>query len=199
MLSPNLLDPRSVPETVLGVLLSSREIGLAVVSGDRLLEFGVTNLRKLRSREAREQRARRAIERLIDDYGVSRVARVIPDRSLDPTGLVASELAWLEAEATRRSLPLRAYQAADVRRAIVAPDARATNRSVAEAIGRRFEALSRYTPSAHPAAGSALVPELATRRSCVPTNRERYWARVFLAAGAAAYDLDAHREGGGAC
>lgn len=194
---PNLLHPQSVPGTALGVLLSSREVGLAVIAGNRLLEFGVTNLRKLRSREAREQRVRRAIERLIDDYAVARIARAIPDRPLDPTGLVAAEAAWLEDACARRGLPLHAYPAADIRRALVPAHHRATNRTVADAIADRFDALRQYTPSGRPAPGAELVPELATRRSAVPTNRERYWTRVFLAAGAAAYDLDHVGQEGG--
>lgn len=197
MQAPNLLNPRSVPETVLGVLLSAREIGLAIVRENRLLEFGVTNLRKLQSRETKEQRARRAIEQLLDEYTVTRIARAVPDRDLDPSGVVTAEFAWLEAEALRRNLQLHAYQASDIRRALVGSGRRATNRTVSEAIALRYQALSKYAPSAQPAAGSNLVPELAARRSTMPNNRERYWTRVFLAAGAAAYDLDLCGQGGG--
>ncbi len=173
-------------ETALGIAIGGREVGLAVVTREHLLAFEVKDLHKLASREGKESRFRNAILAVLDRFQVSRVALVAPPPMDAHRALVRAEEAWLAAEAAGRSLPLATHAAADVRARCV-PPGRASNRALGEALAGEYPELWRSAASAEAVPGRDRV---ATLRRRIRTPRERYWARAFLALGAARRDLD---------
>ena len=180
--APNLLAPSPTVPYVLAIAPGRREAALAVARPDHLVRWRTVNLRKVRSREARESRFRNAVETVLDDFVIARLVIVRVPKQEDVDGLLGAEDTWLAEEAQRRSVPAVSLDAENIRARSVSPGKHGpTNRLLAEAMLDRFPELRRADPArTHPGAehlGGA--PE-----SVVRTRRERYYVRLILAVAA---------------
>lgn len=175
------VDPRRFRACALGIALGAREVGVAVVTGERLLTASVLNVRKIRSPDMRQRRFEQAVSLLLDAYAVTRLAFVA-----DQEG-GADQAAWLEREARRREVPATRLLPARVRAALCGPGARPSNGALARQIVGRFPLLWNRSPDSEAVPGASLAEGLRRRTR---SHRARYHARMFLAAGAAMLDLD---------
>jgi hypothetical protein len=184
--SPQLRPAVGSP-VALGVCPGGRAVGLAIASREHLVRVYVLNLAKIPSDEGREQRFRTVLLRLLDAYGIARVAVVLRTARSDPR--VHQELAVLRALAFEHDLPLGTTTGGEVRRAFGPTETgRHANRAVASALVTRYPALRRAIRSDREDLARSLT--LGLRRTSFPSPFERYWSRMFLALGAAVLDLE---------
>lgn len=172
---------------MLGVAPGTREVGLAVAMPGHLLDIQVKDFHRVVSREQKAARFQRAVERWIERDGVTGIALVAPAASAR-SAAVLDQLALLRAEAAARRIPL-VEVGRHALRADLAPGRFPSNRRLAEALAHEFPELRRVAPSSEPVPGADRVPELALRGHRTRTNRQRYWARAFLALAAARQEL----------
>lgn len=105
---------------------------------------------------------------------ITHVALLAPHPSVAAHPLVVALVTWLEATCRERRLPLQVVPPSDALGAVPGLGARAqAPRQVAAALAQRFPQLARLC---QPAQGI---------RRFLPTPRERYWHRMFLALAAA--------------
>ena len=173
--------PGSVLSTCLGVTLSAREVGYALMAGDNLYAHGVLSLRKIPSHEGRERRFRQAIGKLLDHGEPSHVVLVrfrVPGPEAE--ALLAIEHDALTREATARGATLVELSADQVRERLLPQGQRRSTRALADFLTKRFPCLWRGTLAATPLPYDARWAP-ATR---LRTSREAYWRGMYLAAGA---------------
>lgn len=166
-------------DTCLGIHLGHREVGLAVVTRERLIDAHVLTIRKIPSMDGRERRLRQVIVTLIAETGVTTIAIVEPPRRRGDNG---SLVAVVHDEAKRRALPVEEVAAECLRTTYTATGARPSNRAVGLCLVGRFPELRRCVDPAAP-----VVPGARVRTR---SDRERYFGRMFLALAAALVALD---------
>lgn len=177
--------PGPVPAPAcLGVYLSNREVGLAVIRGHQVVHDGVLNLRKLASDVARERRFRQFVKVLVDEHDVRAIAVVEPDRE-EPSVVVRNQRTWLASLARLHWMPLKLFGSTDVCTHL-RPE-RPSLRGMTESLVRRFPELA---SKAHQGRRSSAPPngprEIASRVAArIRTERERYWSHMFVALGGA--------------
>lgn len=187
-LTTNLLPFRA--PVVLGLALGARRIGLCVLDREDLLSVRVLNVGQLHSREGKEARFRQVATELFDDLHVTDTALVGIERHDAEPAFLTTLRAWFEDEARHRLVAISHLSAEEVRRDVVKGRVRPNNRNLAETLCQTFPELHAQAPSAVTGPGGAHLPELAATPSSLPTNRERYWQRMFLALGAAVLTRD---------
>lgn len=191
-----LPEVRTVPvlyDRCLGIKLSGGEVGLALATVTRVIHHAVLNLRKKRSREGKEARFRQVIELLLARHVPGRIVIVASFGVSGQSELLTAFAVWLSDFAQVRRLRLSTVTPDAVRRAVVG-GTRPSTRELARMLCERFEAVRHRSPDREPVPGADRVPELVSRGRRLRTSRERYWASMFLALGAAVCDLE--REDG---
>lgn len=187
--APKASAPATKP--CLGILLHHQEVGYALADREHLHRYGVLNIRKLHSPEAKEARFRQSLCHLLDRFPCERIALVLPAESVAGEPLIKSLSAWLEQEARERQLPVRSWDRQVLRGVVVgASRAEATNRILARTLSRRFPQLLRLLPIVRIPIPGHLAPPPTVSKSPMPSAKERYWSSMFLALGAAVATLD---------
>jgi hypothetical protein len=169
------LPARPADQVAAAVVIGAREVGVAVVTRERLLHGRVLNVRKIRSAAARERRFAQVLDDVLEHGAPGHLVVVVP-KDLDQTR--EAQLASLARIAAHRGLARVDLRAPDVRRGF-APVA--TTRALSQALCERYPTLAPRVP-----VSTALLSGRAAPRS----ERERYWTPLFLAVGAAALVLD---------
>lgn len=175
------------PQLVLGVCLGHRDIGVALTTREHLVRTQVVGLRR-HAPTSRASRAVTAIGNLLTAYEPSRIALVLID-AMTGSELVAQLDGWLRDHAALRGMTVAAYRADVVRTALVPEGTRPTNRDLAHTLAERHPELQPLAPKPRP---ETIASENGswTPRAPLPTPRERYFTRLFLAVGGALHDLD---------
>jgi hypothetical protein len=176
----------ALPPVALGIVLGGRGVGLAVATRGSVLGFRVVDLHKNHGPEAKEARFRNAVAGWIDGHGVTRIAVVGPLRGEVHLPVVRDEAAWLVAEAQARGIAL-AFHDSGALRERYARGGRPSNRAMGERLAAEFPELRGSAASSEPVPGADRVPGLRRR---IRSEREKYYARAFLALAAAMADLD---------
>lgn len=168
--------------TILGIDPGTRFMGVAVVRGPQLVEYGVHRLRNGDRADNLLLHAREVLFRIIRDHAPQIVAIEAPYRIATKRGAVLQVLA---AVLHQRSADLGIAVVEALPEAVrerVAGDPKARKIQVANALVRRFPQLTPYVPK------SPALPVLWL------TQRERYWLHMFDAlAVAMAAQSDAHQ------
>jgi hypothetical protein len=159
--------------TYLGVSLGSRAVGFAVIRASTLLDYRVVNLRNIPGITLKEEAFHNALNRLLKTYNPGSLALCMK-RGGVLLPMVALELHALEDLAKRRRLARKVYGTDVVRAQLMLDLAHPTNRDLARHLTARFGIEDEHI--------SAAFTDPAPR---VPTDRERYWARMVLALGVA--------------
>ncbi len=189
--SANLYDANTARRRLcLGIALGKREAGLALASREHLFLDRVLTLRKIPSVDGRERRFAQVVDKLIDDFDVQRVSLVLPHGRHAKEPQVQAQISCLERVREERGLSLNTYEMEEVKRSLIPTDKNMSLRELAEVLAEQFTELKSKAPSTTPVPGAEHLPELANRPRRTRTARERYWARMFLALGAAIYDLN---------
>lgn len=174
----------------LGLTLSAREVGLAVVSREHLVRDGVMNLKKLPSDAGKERRFQQVMVGLLDEFRPGHLSIIRPPLPSQARPLIRTERLFLQTEAARRGIVFRELDPEEVKRTLVPRQARATLRELAAELARRFPELRPRSPLETQPPGALHLPELADRTRRVRTDKERYWSRMFLALGGAVHTLE---------
>lgn len=153
-------------DTCLAVAVGGSEVGLALLTRERLLDDDVLNVRKLPTPEGREHKFRHRVEAILDEGRVT-VLLAVTQRRSNPT--MGRQLTTLDHLARARGLPLLWRAAADLR-------------AVAQARERAKHStnlvVARQACTAFPELACRLDPNAGDRER---NGRDRYHARVFLA------------------
>lgn len=177
------------PELCLGLHLGAREIGVAVGSRERLLDCHVLNVRKVPSREGKERSFRVLVEQWLARYAPARIA-VVAALDTQDDAFIEGCLAWLGHLVEERGLTLRSYTAEEVKGALCHGQGKPTLRLLARELCERYPELWSKSPDARRRARAAPAEGRPLRELYVRSAHERYWSRVFLAAGALVHDLE---------
>lgn len=180
----------SVTEVCLGLHLAHREIGNVVTTRDNLLRYGVLNIRKVHSQEAKEARFRRLVDYLYRTYTPHAVVIVQPIAEQENTPLMVAFRSWLSSYCLKRNVPLHVVDRDTVKAWASGRDVKATHRQVARKLAQRHPELQKLLPAIEEPVHGELVPAAARPSSALVTARERYWSGMFLALAAAHYTLD---------
>lgn len=169
----------------LGLLLGAREVGYGLLSQNDLLRYGVLNIRKIQSQEAKEARFRQIVLRYLDQEGCRQVAVVRPLSGRSGHPLIASMLTWLESESARRGVSLEMVEREQVKLAIVPSVNLPTGRRLAQTLALRFPELQQVVADTVTSAlRDETTPSPMPHRLPLPSAKERYWSQMFLAVAA---------------
>lgn len=165
--------------TILGIDPGTKEMGIVVLRGDELLEYGVHTLRNGQRPYRVIGQARRITAAHIQRWRPSVVAIEAPLRLATNRAALLSVIAQeLRAQAQSRRLQVVEFSPGEIRMALVG-NPRATKIEIAEALVRRgFGALR------------SLVPKAPARPALWLSTKDRYWLHMFdaLALAVAARD-----------
>jgi Holliday junction resolvasome RuvABC endonuclease subunit len=154
--------------TILGIDPGTKEMGIVVLRGSELLEYGVHTLRNGHQPYDLIGEARRIVLGLIQKWRPDIVALeaplLLPTKRAALLSVIAQEL---RAQARSRKLRVDELSPAQIRMA-VARNPRATKVEVAEVLVREgFDSLR------------PLVPRMPKRRAFWLSHKDRYWLHMF--------------------
>lgn len=165
--------------TILGIDPGTKEMGIVVLRGNQLLDYGVHTLRNGQRPYRVIGQARRITAAHIQRWRPNVVAIEAPLRLATNRAALLSVIAQeLRAQAQSRRLQVVEFSPGEIRMALVG-NPRATKIEIAEALVRRgFDALR------------SLVPKAPTRSALWLSAKDRYWLHMFdaLALAVAARD-----------
>jgi Holliday junction resolvasome RuvABC endonuclease subunit len=165
--------------TILGIDPGTKEMGIVVLRGEQLLNYGVHTLRNGHRPYHLIGQARRITAAHIQRWGPNVVAIEAPLRLATNRAALLSVIAQeLRAQAQSRRLRVVEISPAEIRMALVG-NPRATKIEIAEAlVSRGFEGLR------------SLIPKAPTRPALWLSAKDRYWLHMFdaLALAVAARD-----------
>jgi len=157
----------TTPPTILGLDPGTRFMGVAVIRGPRLLDYGVHQLRNGERADELLEHAKQVLFAIIRDHGPSIVAIEAPYLITSKRAAVLSTLAQvLHARASALGIDVVELSPENVRKR-VAGDPKAKKIVVAKKLGEQFPEISRLIPQ------QPRVPALWL------TARERYWLHMF--------------------
>lgn len=179
----------------LGLVLGTREVGFALTSGTGLHAFGVLNIGKCASQEAKESRFRALVLNYLDLPVVTRVALVEAYPGIVNEPVVTSFLTWLSQVCVEKNRAIEVAPYLSVMRHFGTETEAATHRTLCRTLAKRWSVLSRFTPDAELPARGHLVPDVfSAKLPRFASPRERYWQRAFLALGTSLYAVTKAEE-----
>lgn len=174
----NLLDAdnRRSFVTVLGVIPSAREAGLAVLDLGGLAHHAVLGIRKHPTAEGREAAFRHGIRLVLEHFpAICRIAVAIPNRFQGDIALIDAERAWLRQEADERGITFAEHDLTEARRWCAGERVKPTTRELAPLLADEFPELRHALPGP---------------KDLLQRYRFRYWAKTYSAVALAKYDLE---------
>lgn len=131
------------PATILAVDPGTRELGVALLSGQSLIYYGVKTIRQRQSPQSILGEIARVISRLIADYEPTVLAIEKTFLIQKSAALLNVAAAEIKAVARQAGLPIYEYTPSEVRK-LVCQTGKATKRETALEVAARFPELSHY-------------------------------------------------------